>query len=54
MEDIETVCLIGILTQELNITQQILSAGDESLERSGLQHSSRKSFHSGWADHAAT
>jgi len=46
--------LLGILAQESNITRQTLSAGDESLERSGLQRSSRKSFESGWADYAAT
>jgi len=39
--------LLGILAQESNITRQTLSAGDESLERSGLQRSSRKSFQSG-------
>ena len=45
--------LLGILAQESNITRQTLSAGDESLERSGFQRSGRKSFQSGWAEPAA-
>jgi len=52
MEDIETDCLAFWHKSQTSLDK--LSAGDESLERPGLQRSTRKSFQSGWADHAAT